>query len=41
MSKENQELWKAVMEWLEIAKETDNRLLEVRRELEQIKQTQR
>ena len=41
MSKENKELWKAMMQWLEIAHETDERLRAVRQELDQIKQTQR
>jgi len=41
MAEAEKELWKAIMEWLEIAKETDNRLNEVRRQLDQIRQNQR
>ena len=33
MSKENQELWKAMLEYLEIAQETNERLAQVRKEL--------
>ena len=36
MSKENRKLWKAIMKWLEIANETNERLAQVRRELADI-----
>ncbi len=36
MSKENQELWQAIMQWLEIANETNERLASVRAELAEI-----
>ena len=36
VSEENKELWQAIMEWLEIAKETDERLRAVRQELEKL-----
>ena len=32
----DKELWQAIMEWLEIAKETDERLRAVRQELEKL-----
>ena len=37
MSQENQELWKTIMEWFEIANETNERLNEVRRELDKLR----
>ncbi len=40
MSNTEKELWQAFMQWLEIAKETDELLRAVRQELDQIKQTQ-
>ena len=36
MSDADTELWQAIMEWLEIAKETDERLRAVRRELDKL-----
>ena len=36
MSDSEKELWKAFMEWLEIAKETDERLRAVRQELDKL-----
>jgi len=41
MSDADKELWQAIMEWLEIAKETDERLRAVRQELDKIRQAQR
>jgi hypothetical protein len=38
MSEENRQLWKAIIEWLEIARETDEKLLLVRQELAKIVQ---
>ena len=32
----DKELWKAIMQWLEIAQETNERLAQVRRELAEI-----
>ena len=32
----DKELWKAIMQWLEIANETNKRLTEVRRELDKL-----
>ena len=40
MSKENQELWKAFLEWLEIVQETNERLAQVRTELAEIGKSQ-
>lgn len=37
MTKANQELWKAFMEWLEIANETNERLRVVRQELDRLR----
>jgi len=37
MTKENRELWKAFMEWLEIANETNERLRVVRQELDKLR----
>ena len=37
----DRELWKAFMEWLEIVKETNERLNAVRRELAEIERKQR
>ena len=36
MSKENQELWKAMLKYLEIAQETNERIAQVRRKLSEI-----
>ncbi len=36
MAETDKELWKAIMQWLEIANETNKRLTEVRRELDKL-----
>ena len=41
MDDNQKELWKAIMEWLAIARETDERLNAVRRELAEIERKQR
>lgn len=41
MATMDKELWRAIMQWLEIANETNERLRKVRQELDKIKQTQR
>ena len=33
---ENKELWKAMIEWLEIERQTQERLTEIRRELDKL-----
>lgn len=36
MSEENRELWKAVMQWLEIERKTQGRIAYIRRELSEL-----
>ena len=36
MANEEKELWKAILEWLEIANETNERLRAVRQELDKL-----
>ncbi len=36
MAKAERELWKAMIEWLEIERQTNKRLTEVRRELDKL-----
>lgn len=38
MPNSEKELWQAIMQWFEIAKETDERLRAVRRELDKLAQ---
>ena len=40
MANVDTELWKAIMEWLEIANETNERLTEIRRELDKLAVTE-